>query len=298
MASSAAEVIRGDATLRLPSRGTAQVNPGRLPYVLSSSLVVVAAAASLFSYLFPSLLTGSKVATGNMRGTALAMLVVGLPVLITSMGYAARGSTRGLVLWLGTLAYLLYQAFLFCFAVPLNNLFLVYVAYLSLCVWSLVTLLLDCDLTAFGQRLSPQMPHKRLATIGMTLALLNACAWLAQIVPATFTNRPGTLLQDTGLLTNPVFIQDLAIWLPLLAAASIASWTRKPWGLLIAGAMLAMFVLESIGVATDQWFGSHADPLSPSASMSAVPAFAAVALITALPLVWYCQHLDRKSPEQ
>ena len=59
-----------------------------------------------------------------MRGTALAVLLVGLPVLVTAMLRAARGSPWALVVWLGTLAYLLYQGVLFCFAVPLNTVFL------------------------------------------------------------------------------------------------------------------------------------------------------------------------------
>ena len=279
-----------DALPRLRPRTTALVS-GRLPYVLSASLIAVATVAALFSFLFPSLLHGAPVATGNMRGTSLAILLVGLPVLVTAIVRAAHGSTSAVVVWLGTLAYLLYQSVLFCFAIPLNNLFLVYVAYLGLSVWSLVTLLLRVDVAAFGRRVSPRMPAKQLAGVALTLVVLNAYAWLAQIVPAMFTSDPGTLLQDTGLLTNPVFVQDLAIWLPLLTAAAIASWNRKPWGLLITGAMLTMFVLESIGIATDQWFGSNADPLSPSASMSAVPAFAVVAVIIALPLGWYFRHL-------
>jgi hypothetical protein len=122
---------------------------------------------------------------------------------------------------------------------------------------------------------------------------LNSYAWLAQIVPAVFSGKPHTLVQDTGLLTNPVFVQDLAIWLPLLITAAVATWRRQTWGMLVTGAMLVMFVLESIGIATDHWFGSHADPLSSSASMSMVPAFAVIAAISALPLVRYCRHLDR-----
>jgi hypothetical protein len=293
MTSSSLRATRSDATRRPLSR-PAVLDPSRLPYILSGSLAVVATAAALLSFLFPSLLTGSKVATGNLRGTALAILVVGLPVLVTAMRVAARGSARGLVVWVGTLAYLLYQAVLFCFATPLNNLFLVYVAYLGLCFWSLVTLLLRFDLAAFEQRLSARMPARPLAGVALTLVVLNAYAWLSQIVPATFSSRPGSLMKDTGLLTNPVFIQDLAIWLPVLTAAGIASWNRKPWGLLVTGAMLVMFVLESISIATDQWFGSQAAPLSESASMSAVPAFAVLALLTAVPLLWYCQYLDRR----
>ena len=40
-----------------------------------------------------------------------------------------------------------------------------------------------------------------------------------------------------------------------------------------------MLTLEGIGVATDQWFGSRADPTSPAASMTMVPAFAALAVV-------------------
>jgi hypothetical protein len=226
----------------------------------------------------------------------MAVLLVGLPVLATAMLGAARGSPRGLVVWLGTLAYLLYQGVLFCFAVPLNRVFLAYVAYLGLCLWSLVTLLLRTSLDAFAGRVSPRMPARRLAAVAAFLVLANGYAWLSQIVPATVDNDPGSLLKDTGLLTNPVFVQDLAVWLPLLAVAAVATWNRRPWGLLVVGAMLGMFVLESISIATDQWFGARADPLSPSASVSAVPAFAALAVITALPLVWFCRFLTEDAP--
>ena len=135
----------------------------------------------------------------------------------------------------------------------------------------------------------------KIAGFALTLAVANAYAWLSKIVPALFRSDPGSLVQDTGLLTNPVFVQDLAIWLPLLMTAALAAWHRQTWGLLVSGAMLAMFVLESIGIATDQWFGAKAAPLSSAASMSMVPAFLILALISAIPLIWYCRNLDRSA---
>ena len=83
--------------------------------------------------------------------------------------------------------------------------------------------------------------------------------------------------------------------LSLLAVAAIACWHRAPWGLLVTGAMLAMFVLESVSIATDQWFGSRADPMSDLASMSMVPAFIAVTLV---PLVWYLRSIDVRPPRR
>jgi len=205
----------------------------------------------------------------------------------------AHGSARGLVVWLGTLGYLLYQAVMFCFAAPVNKLFLFYVAYLGLAIWSIVSLLRSTDLIGFRARVSPRLPARFIAGFALTLAVLNAYAWLASIIPAVLSSEPSTLVQDTGLLTNPVYIQDLAIWLPLLATSALAMWRRETWGMLITGAMVAMFVLESIGIAADQWFGSLAAPLSSAASMSMVPTFSIAALITAVPLILYCRNLDR-----
>ena len=172
-------------SIRFGQRGRATVvRPGRAPYVLSGALAVLAVAAAGFSFFVPSLLLGTEVAKGNLRGTALVVLVLGIPVLATAMVRTARGSARWLVVWLGTLGYLLYQAVLFCFATPLNSLFLVYVAYLGLAAWSLAILVRATDLPAFAVRLAPEMPSRFLACFVLVIAVLNALAWLVQIVPA------------------------------------------------------------------------------------------------------------------
>ena len=72
-------------------------------------------------------------------------------------------------------------------------------------------------------------------------------------------------------------------------------WPRRAWGLLVTGAMLVMLTLEGIGVATDQWFGSRADPTSPAASMTVVPAFAALAVVTGTVFALYLHNIDRSA---
>jgi hypothetical protein len=49
-----------------------------LPYALSGALVVVAAASAAFSFFVPSVLTGAAVGNGNLRGTALIVLLIGV----------------------------------------------------------------------------------------------------------------------------------------------------------------------------------------------------------------------------
>jgi hypothetical protein len=115
----------------------------------------------------------------------------------------------------------------------------------------------------------------------------NLVAWLGKIVPAIFAPVPTSYLEGTGLTTNPVFVQDMSFWLPFAGVIGGLLWARRPWGIFLGGAWLVYGVLEGIGVATDQYLGASADPTSIQVSFAIVPVFAALAVITAIPLYFY-----------
>ena len=68
-------------------------------------------------------------------------------------------------------------------------------------------------------------------------------------MPALADSGTSAFLRGTGLTTNVVYVQDLALWLPLMAVAAAGLWRRRPWGYLIAGAGLVMWVIESVSIA-------------------------------------------------
>jgi hypothetical protein len=107
------------------------------------------------------------------------------------------------------------------------------------------------------------------------------------VVPATFAEEPTSFLAGTGLTTNPIFVQDLVFWLPSAGVIGWLAWTQRPRGALLAGSYLVFGLLESIGVATDQWFGSSADPSSDVATMGAAVMFAVLAVIGIVALAFY-----------
>jgi hypothetical protein len=130
-----------------------------------------------------------------------------------------------------------------------------------------------------GARASAALPARGLAAYIGTVAALNTLAWLGRIVPATWHGTLADLLDGTNLSTVPTYSQDLAFWLPFYGVVAVWLWRRRPWGVLLGGAVIAMWVVEAATIAVDQWFGHRADPASPVASAGAVPPFAVWAVL-------------------
>jgi len=258
---------------------------GRLVSWLSGGLATVATVAAAGTFFVPEILTGPAAMNGSARGTALVVLLVAVPALVGGTLLARRGSGRAVLVWLGATGYLLYNAVMFAFATPFNELFLVYVAMLSLSIWTLVAVLRSVDVARLASRWREVVPVRPVAVYLWAIAGLNTLAWLAAILPALADGEPTAFLAGTGLTTNPVYVQDLAFWLPLMALVAAWLWRRTGWGYLLAGSLLVMYVVEGVGVAVDQWFGHAADPESTVVSADMVWVFAALAVIGCVPLV-------------
>lgn len=259
--------------------------------VAVGALVVVAAVPTFF---VDGILNGTPVMNGSARGTALTMFALALPLLAMGLVTSTRGSVGGRAAMIGALGYLTYNAMLLMYATPFNELFLAYVALLSLSLWSLVSALLDpLPLLVPDSRL----PARGIAAFILTVVVLNALAWLRIVVPDLGEDPPG-FLDGTGLTTNPIYVQDLAIWLPALGIVAVLLWQRRPSGVFLAGAGLVFWVIEAIGVALDQWFGHRADPASDVATLAGAVMFAVLAAATLVPLVLWLRAIGPRKREE
>jgi hypothetical protein len=270
----------------LAKDGAGRVIPaGGIAYWLSGALAVAAALSAVLTYLVSDILRGPAVMNGSARGTALVVLLVGVPVLACSLVLARRGSAIAVVTWLAAVGFLLYNALMFVFATPVNRLFLLYLAMLSLAAWSAGTLLWHTDTRALGRLIPARAPVRLAAGYLWALVILNGGAWLVRILPGLANPGEPAYLRGTGMTTNIVFVQDLALWLPLTAVAAAWLWLRWPRGYLLGGASVVMGVIESISIAADQWYGHTADPASTVVSAALTPIFAALAVLS-LVVAW------------
>jgi hypothetical protein len=152
----AIEISRAARATGSPSHSRV-IGPGAA-YWLSAALGVVAAASSLLTFAVPAVLRGTAVMNGSARGTALVVLLAGVPALACSMVLAARGSAAAVITWLGAAGFLLYNSLMFVFATPANRLFPLYLAMLALSAWSVGALLGQVNVAVFGALFSARTP--------------------------------------------------------------------------------------------------------------------------------------------
>jgi hypothetical protein len=254
------------------------VTSSRIGYMLACASVV----AAWTTLLVPDLLTGPPAMQGSARGTALVVAVGGAPTLWLALRRARSGSLAALAVATGATAYLLYNAVMLVFATPLNRAFPLYEAMLGLAIWSLIGL--TVEIFDRAAELTSPAPRWTAAFVG-GVVVLNLAAWLSNLVPALLLDNPRSLLEGTGLTTNPVYVQDLAFWLPALAWVAIGMWKAHPPRTVLGASVLCYWVLEAASVAADQWWGHQADPTSPVVSAGAVPLFLLVGALTVWPLL-------------
>jgi hypothetical protein len=280
------------ASMRAPETTVRVTGPdrARIVPVLSVLLGIVAFSAGLWTFWDHGLLTGPAVSNGSARGTGLVVAIAGLLILAAVMMRGRHAVTAGFA-WLGALAYLAYNSVLLLFGTPFNRAFLLYVAVLGLSLWTAAVALPAIDHEAIRSRFSARTPARGVAIYIWVVAALNALVWLRAIVPALGSARPSQLLDGAGMTTNPIYVQDLVFWLPLAMVVATALWQRRAWAYLVVGGLLVFWVIEAIGVATDQWFGHRADPASTVASAAAVPGFAVLAVAGLVVLFAYVRSI-------
>ena len=278
---------------RRQTPSTAALDPGRASYWLSAGLAATALVAGATTFVAKDSIAGPAVAVGSARGTALVVAVVAVPALVGAMWSSRHGSLRAIIVWLGAAAYLLYNAVMLLFATPYNRFFLVYVAMLGFSLWSIGAVLVQTDATGLARRVTGPLPRRGIAIYAWIVAVLNALIWLRTIIPTMTADHPGSVLLGTGVATNPVYIQDLAIWIPLAVVGATLLWKGLPRGYLLTASLLALWVIEALGIAVDQWFGSQADPNTDFASAAMTPAFLAWAVVGLVPLALALRPLRR-----
>jgi hypothetical protein len=242
------EVSASSRTRVSRGRGTA--------YWLSAFITILMVAASLSGLLIDGLYRDGAWAREALRGGDLTTLALVVPILLGSLVISIRGSRRAEVVWIGALAYSVYNYAYYSFGAKFNDAFIVHVALLALSIWALVLAASDLDrreaATALGIGRSARWVGSFLALVGSILGSL----WVALAVRYAITGELMANVPEDGV--HLVFAIDLALLVPALVAAGVLMWRRTEAGIVFGAAMTVMGLLYQVNLLVSGVFQTSA----------------------------------------
>jgi hypothetical protein len=171
-------------------------------------------------------------------------LVLALPILLGSLWLVRRGSLIGLLLWPGTLFYVLYTYALYLVGAPFSALFLAYVGLVALSAYTTIGIVASIDAEQVRQRLAGVVPARTVGGILVGLAFLT----LAQDAGGALVSA----LAGGGSVdpvAHRVWIADLVVEVPAVLIGGVLLWRRKMLGYVAGAGLLLQFGLTPTGLA-------------------------------------------------
>jgi hypothetical protein len=216
---------------------------------LSIAVALLAAAGSVISLSVDSIYDGL---TPAFLPEALAQdignLAVAAPAMVILAALALRGSLRAYLLWLGVLAFTVYNYVVYTFSIPFGPLFLLWVAVLGTCIYALIGGVTAVDHRAVAARYASRRAVTVAGWFLIVVAIFFGLLWLSEDVPALMSGaRPQTVI-NMDLPTNPIHILDLAFFLPAAIAIGVLLLKRGPFGHTVAPAMIVFLILTGVPI--------------------------------------------------
>jgi hypothetical protein len=180
------------------------------------------------------------------KGADLYVLLVGLPLLIFAALLYRRGSLQGGLLLTGTLGYYLYNSVSMAVGYAYNNLFLVYVALMSLTLFAFILAFLSFDLPGLPSHFAERLPRRGISTFLFIVGVSLIFVWgVMDILPALVNGQTPTL---TGHTTLPTHALDMGIIAPVSILSGFLLLRREPLGYLLASTLLIVSAVLGGGV--------------------------------------------------
>lgn len=160
----------------------------------------------------------------------MVTLIIGLPLLITSLLLSQKGSVRGRIVLAGTLGYFLITYCMFTFIAMFNRLFIVYVMLMSLSLFGLLMVIFTFDFNRFMEHVKENFP-RRFAGISLLVSTsMVALLWLARVLPSLKGVIPQEVEHGTTLAVQAF---DLAFFLPGFIISSVLLLKKNRVGYLL-----------------------------------------------------------------
>ncbi len=181
-------------------------------------------------------------------GQDIANLFLVVPVLLIATLFSYKGHRGALLVWAGTVIYLLYTFLIYAFGVHFNMLFLIYCITLGLSFYTVLFFMYGQSKTLLVPSIINPTLIKFAGIYFIVLAVLFCLLWLSEIIPAILQETIPESVTEVGLPTNAVHVIDLSVFLPGMFIVGLLLLKKRPLGYLLAPVLLTFFVLMDITI--------------------------------------------------
>lgn len=257
-------------------------------------LLIIASSIGLFTENFYSKETLNwQIQSVGQDMIDLFLIVPSL--IITTLLIYRKKSFKSMLPWSGTLLYIVYTFIIFCFDVHFNSLFIVYCLILGLSLyaaaWAFYTLI-KRNIVAESNN---TMISKATGIFFTVIAVVFYGVWLAEIIPGMIRGEIPTSLIETGLITNPVHVLDLSVFLPATFIIGILLLKKRAAAFLVTPVLLFFFILMNITIGCLALL-MYKKGITEDMSLAVV--MMVLTVISIVLLVFNLQHLKIKNNER
>jgi hypothetical protein len=203
----------------------------RAPRMPGRSLAILMGAQAALGLILPAQYRDPEPIRTTWFGNDWITLFVAVPLLLGSHARAAHGSPRARLLWLGAIAYAVYNYAFYLFGAALNVFLPLYVLAVVVSAATLILALSGLDADAVARDFHPDTPVR---SIGGLLAAIGsglAAVWIAMWAAYVFGGRPTPIDPEAFKIVAAL---DLALMVPVLTTSGVLLWRRRPWGYIMA----------------------------------------------------------------
>lgn len=176
-------------------------------------------------------------------------LLLALPLLLWASRGTRAGSPRPALVWLGTLAYLVYSSAVYAFNVQHNAFFLVYTALLSLSTYGLIAGALALPRESLNTSLAPKL-ETWTGGFMVGVGALFTLVWLLDIGRSLWSGEPPAITLRYQIPTFAPYVLDLGFALPAVIVGGVHLMAHRPIGRLLGGFMLPLIGLMMLQLGT------------------------------------------------
>jgi len=248
----------------------------RIPLRITIVLVGLMVAQSGLGLLFREAYLDAPWIKTAWFGNDIITLVLGVPLTVAAMLYVRRGSLLGCLVWLGMLAYGVYNYAYYMLGVELNVFFPLYVAAFLAASFALIFALVQLDIPGLVEYDGSLWLHRTLSGYFVTVAAGLTIAWVGMWAAYVIA---GAELPVEASAFQLVAALDLALMVPVLAAGGILLGRRRPWGIAIAGLAGVQSALYLLVLSTNSALAISRGIIEPPGE---VPVWGTLCLLTAI----------------